>query len=311
MARPLKLATTCTSMFNTHSRSSVFISKLNSFACQRNSTTRTCSSQNVYKIDHSGFVNGLEPDPPRNDQLGIRDKIVNRNPRVLEHLNYARSQEGWRFQAPRRNYTNKLVLEMTGRNVLAYIQHKSGEKVIWASSEEHSLKKRLYSLSDVSAVKAVARVFARRCLKAGLTKVAVIESAETRQSERFTVFSDILTGEGIALSEPAEVLPPHRLGIDYDVFDPNRYANAEAEDVVWPQSREEYDPDIDVLWVNEGIERKHQFPEKKWEDYRPLVDPEPKVFPKAGSSQDEIGAEKAVDPKLTITEVEGAIKLLD
>ena len=128
MARPLKLATVCTSMMNSHSGSSVFISKLNLFACQQNST-RNCSSQNVYKIDHSGFVNGLGPDPPRNDQLGIRDKIVNRNPRVLEYLNVTRRQEGWRFQAPRRNYTNKLVLEMTGRNVQAYIQHYNGEKV--------------------------------------------------------------------------------------------------------------------------------------------------------------------------------------
>jgi len=309
MARPLKLATVCTSMMNSHSGSSVFISKLNLFACQQNST-RNCSSQNVYKIDHSGFVNGLGPDPPRNDQLGIRDKIVNRNPRVLEYLNVTRRQEGWRFQAPRRNYTNKLVLEMTGRNVQAYIQHYNGEKVIWASSEEHSLKKRLYSLSDVSAVKAVARVLARRCLKAGLSKVAIIESAETRKSERFTVFSDILTSEGIELSEPEVVLPPQRLGVDYDVVDPNLYVNAEAEDVVWPQSREAVDPDIDTLWVNEGIERKHNFPHGSWEDYRPLVDPEPKVYPKAGSRAME-GLEDAVDPKLKIAEVEGAIKLLD
>ena len=103
------------------------------------SSSRNCSSQPVYKIDHSGFVNDLGPNPPRNDQLGIRDKIVNRNPRVLEHLNVAGRQNGWKFQAPSRQYTNKLVIDATGRYVYAYVEHNSGEKVSWEFGGEKFL----------------------------------------------------------------------------------------------------------------------------------------------------------------------------
>ena len=140
---------------------------------QRLASFSSSSSSSTYAIDHSGFLNleendsRLGKDPPTNETLGIRDKIVNKNPRVLERLNYARRQEGWTFQAPDRYYTYKLCLESGPRSVTAYVEHCSGERVVWASSHEHSLMKRLFSLMDVSAVKAVAQVLARRCLKAG------------------------------------------------------------------------------------------------------------------------------------------------
>ena len=132
MARPYHLACFGGSLLNKQSLgASAFICRLIPSTIQNDSSSshRLCSSKAVYKIDHSGFVNPLEPNPPKNNELGIRDKVVNRNPRVLEHLNIADRQNGWKFQAPKRNYINKLVIDTKGRAVLAYIEHSSGEKV--------------------------------------------------------------------------------------------------------------------------------------------------------------------------------------
>ena len=128
MARPGHIATLGVNLLN-KSSSSALLCKLNSIILSPTCSLRHCSSQAAYKIDHSGFVNPLEPNPPRNDQLGIREAATNRNPRVLEHLNIARRREGWNFQAPAITYQNKLVLSMSGRYVSAHVEHCSGQKV--------------------------------------------------------------------------------------------------------------------------------------------------------------------------------------
>ena len=118
--------------------------------------------------------------------------------------------------------------------------------------------------------------------KSGLHNIAVIEPPEAvKASQRLTVFYDILSSSGIALEEPEVVLPPQRLGVDYDVVDPNLYVDKEATFVKFPQSTEEYDPEIDVSFDDEGLTRKYHQPGKTWEDYRPLIDPEPKDYAKA------------------------------
>ena len=200
------------------------------------------------------------------------------------------------------------------------------EQVVWATSQEHPLMKRLYSLTDISAVKAVARLLARRCLKAGtrniynatffatlvyipemenyiedfymilgLHQLAVVESAEVQKSsQRLTIFLDVLSSAGIALEEPEVVLPPQRLGVNYDVVNPDLYIDEEAQSRVFPQSKEEYDPEIDLSFDDEGLTRKHQNPQKSWEDYRPLVDPEPKDY---GAALKSLAAPAAAEEK--------------
>jgi len=271
MARPACVASLGVHFLNKHS-TPAFLCKLSSILSASFSVRRCSSSETVYKIDHSGFVNPLESNPPRNDQLGIREVATNRNPRALEHLNVARRREGWNFQAPKRSFKNKLVLGMDGRYVVAHVEHSSGDKVVWASSQEHALMKRLYSLTDITAVKAVARLLARRCLKAGLHHLAVEDSSE---SQRLSVFLETLSAAGIGLEEPEVVLPPQRLGVNYDVVNPDLYVDEEGKSRVFPQSKEEFDPEIDLSFDDEGLTRKHQFPVRTWEDYRPLVDPEP------------------------------------
>jgi len=307
----VKFATLGASLINKRSSSvsSVIVGRL-TLPSHPSSSSRNCSSQPVYKIDHSGFVNDLGPNPPRNDQLGIRDKIVNRNPRVLEHLNVAGRQNGWKFQAPSRQYTNKLVIDAAGRYVYAYVEHNSGEKVVWASSQEHSLMKRLYSLADISAVKAVAHVLARRCLKAGLHHVSIVESDQVRESSlRLNAFLEVFSSHGIGLEEPEVILPPQRFGVDYDVVDPNQYVDEDAQRVDWPQSNEEYDPEKDLLWDSEGLTRKHPNPKKTWEELgRPLVDPQPKIYPIAGSHLKDVKVE--LDSNKKIAEITD-VKLID
>ena len=128
MARPACVASLGVHFLNKHS-TPAFLCKLSLIPSPSFSVRRCSSSQTVYKIDHSGFVNPLESNPPRNDQLGIREVATNRNPRALEHLNVARRREGWNFQAPKRSFKNKLVLGMDGRYVVAHVEHSSGDKV--------------------------------------------------------------------------------------------------------------------------------------------------------------------------------------
>jgi len=274
---------------------------------------RACSSQPVYKIDHSGFVNPLDGDIPKNNDLGVMDNIVNRNPRALEHMNIARRQTGWKFQAPTRNFVNRLILDQSGRIITAYIEHQSGKKVVWASSQEQSLMKRLYSLQDLSAIEAVAQVLARRCLKAGIHHVASTEDpAALKASERLRTFYDVMAANGVALTEPAPILPPERFGIDYDKYDPQAYIDLESAAVDWPVSQEEYDPDKDVMWHNEGIERKHRTMLPTYEQLRPLIDPEPidytKLAPLEPVSNSKEGSDKSQKPVL---EIKDAIKLIE
>ena len=118
---------------------------------------------------------------------------------------------------------------------------------------------------------------------------------------------EILASHGISLTEPEQVLPPQRFGVDYDVVDPNIYVDDDAKTVVWPQSNEEYDEEKDVLWHVENIKRKHHFPEKTWEELRPIIDPEPKVYPKAGSHKE---VDSELDSRKKIAEITD-VKLLD
>lgn len=131
------------------------------------------------KVNLVGFLNPLDGDPPSNNELGLIEKIPNKNRRNLEYLGIAKRQKGWKFQAPNRDYQHKLVLEQSGRYVTGYVEHKTGKRVVWASSQETSLVKRLYSLQDVTAVKSVGSILARRCLKAGHPTPHVPPSANT------------------------------------------------------------------------------------------------------------------------------------
>ena len=143
----------------------------------------------------------------------------------------------------------------------------------------------------------------------GLHHVAVVEPPQILQtSQRLAAFVDILTSHGIALEEPKQVYPPQRFGVDYDVVDPNQYVDDEAKAVTWPQSEEDYDPEKDELWHVENIARKYRgYPEKTWEELRPLVDPEPKQYPKAGSHKQ---MESELDSRKKIAEISD-VKLLD
>ena len=109
------------------------------------------------------------------------------------------------------------------------------------------------------------------------------------------------------------VLPPQRLGVDYSVVDPTRYVDEDSRFVDWPASKERYDPEKDVLWENEGIQRKHPHPQKTYEQLRPLIDPPPPVYPKAtGSYEDDVtDFTQSLDASKKIATIETPVKLIE
>jgi hypothetical protein len=130
-------------------------------------------------------------------------------------------------------------------------------------------------------------------LETGIHSVAVAETKEQLlTSERLRVFHNAMIFMGISLSEPPVRLPPVRFGTNYDVVDPKLYV--ETKTVKWPGTTEEYDPDKDTLWDDEGIGRKFETPLRTYEQLRPLVDPEPKIYLKARADDDDVTAPRKI-----------------
>ena len=67
------------------------------------------------------------------------------------------------------------------------------------------------------------------------------------------IFLETLSAAGIGLEEPEVVLPPQRLGVNYDVVNPDLYVDEEGKSRVFPQSKEEFDPEIDLSFDDEGM----------------------------------------------------------
>ncbi|KAL3857900.1 hypothetical protein ACJMK2_012525 [Sinanodonta woodiana] len=157
-----------------------------------------------------------------NKDYKVNPVFLNRNPRNLEYMNLAYKRRGWRFQAPRKDYYNKLIFEPGNSQTKAYIEHWQGTRVVEASTKEWAIRKHLYSCTDVSAAKAVGSVLARRCLESGLTCVFYDEQPEDKNSEKYQSFLTAIKEGHVELTEPEEIVPEYKPGIDYEK--PNRLA---------------------------------------------------------------------------------------
>jgi len=129
----------------------------------------------------------------------------NRNPRYMELMGMSKPT-GFSTLYEKRNFFNKLHLELTNQHTKAYVENINGQIICFASTTEHALAKRLHSSTDVSAVVNVARVLAERLKRIGVLRVD-FHVRYSRATEKVREFEGILERNGIILSElPERVL---------------------------------------------------------------------------------------------------------
>lgn len=140
---------------------------------------------------------------PNRDKVNIY--FENRNPRHMELMGFNKPS-GFTTLHEKRNFYNKLHLEVTNRHVKAYVENVSGHIICHASTTEFAIAKRLHSTTDVTAVVNIARVLAERLKKTGLLRVSWW-TRNDRTTEKVREFEGILKNSGILLTEaPTKVL---------------------------------------------------------------------------------------------------------
>lgn len=93
--------------------------------------------------------------------------------------------------------------------------HKTSGVVVYASTQENAINKKLYSTIDVSAAENIGRILAHRCHCIGIISVLFDVVETPLKSTRNKAFHDALLESGIELEEPS-VPRPENYGIDYD-----------------------------------------------------------------------------------------------
>ncbi|KAH9285629.1 39S ribosomal protein L18, mitochondrial [Echinococcus granulosus] len=138
---------------------------------------------------------------------------------IPELMGIADKTAGWEFQAPRRDFWHKIVLERDKHHTVGKVVHKTSGAVLSASTQESAISKQLYSTVDVSAAENIGRILAYRCHCMGITAV-LFDTVETPlTSTRNKAFYDALLESGLELEELS--LPrPESYGIDYDSLTP-------------------------------------------------------------------------------------------
>merc|ERR1712150_232586 len=152
-------------------------------------------------IKETREIMGFE-DPNKNK---VNIYFENRNPRHMELMGYNKPA-GFTTLYEKRNFYNKLHLEITNRHVKAYVENVNGHIVCYASTTEFAIAKRLHCTTDVTAVVNIARVLAERLKKTGLLRVSWW-TRNDRTTEKVREFEGILKNSGILLTEaPTKVL---------------------------------------------------------------------------------------------------------
>ncbi|XP_055627044.1 39S ribosomal protein L18, mitochondrial [Toxorhynchites rutilus septentrionalis] len=131
--------------------------------------------------------------------------LVNRNPRNLERLRIAYKTDGYHLEKPGRNYWHKLELVASNKYITAKLNHFKNGTVIESSTSEWAIKKNLFKGNDTSAYINLARIFAARCMEAGLTEMRC--DLQPKSEGKTDKFLKTLVDCGIQLQEPERMKP--------------------------------------------------------------------------------------------------------
>lgn len=148
-------------------------------------------------------------------ETGLEEIVyTNSNPRNQELLGWNKPS-GFTTLHEKRNFHNKLNLDISHRHTKAFVENIDGEIICYASTTEHYIANRLHSTTDVSAAINIARILAERLKQIGVERVHWY-THQNRTTEKMREFEGILKNNGIVLSEmptrvlqgPSQTLPP-------------------------------------------------------------------------------------------------------
>lgn len=131
--------------------------------------------------------------------------VVNRNPRNLERLRVAYRNDGYHLEKPGRNYWHKLELTSSNKYVTAKLNHFQNGTVVESSTSEWAIKQHLFKGNDTSAYINLAKIFAIRCMEAGLTEMQC--ELQPKPDGKVDKFLKTLTENGIRLQEADRIKP--------------------------------------------------------------------------------------------------------
>ncbi|XP_058834198.1 large ribosomal subunit protein uL18m [Topomyia yanbarensis] len=129
--------------------------------------------------------------------------LVNRNPRNLERLRIAYKPDGYHLEKPGRSYWHKLDLIASNKYVTAKLKHNQNGTVVESSTSEWAIKQYLFKGNDTSAYINLAKIFALRCMEAGLTEMRC--DLQPIQDGKVDKFLKTLIECGISLQEPNRI----------------------------------------------------------------------------------------------------------
>lgn len=133
--------------------------------------------------------------------------MTNRNPRNLELMKIGYKPNGWFLEAPVQNFWHRLAINKTSNGVLAQVIHHRAGSILQASTAEWPIKQYLYRANDTSAYINLARVFAQRCIEAGIYEMECAE--EATPASKLAKFLETVEANGIALKESERYVKHH------------------------------------------------------------------------------------------------------
>ncbi|RWS16277.1 39S ribosomal protein L18-like protein [Dinothrombium tinctorium] len=139
-----------------------------------------------------------------NDKPPVR--LVNRNPRNLEQLQFERKPLGFELDSPSISFWNKVVFDQKGKHMVASVLHHSGYPFITVSSNELN-NGSTSSPKDVNTAVNMGVILARRCLESGVLYVHSEYTADELKSLKVQAFIKALQDNGLILKEPNFIFP--------------------------------------------------------------------------------------------------------
>ncbi|XP_077298510.1 mitochondrial ribosomal protein L18 [Arctopsyche grandis] len=141
--------------------------------------------------------------------VSVAPVVFNRNPRNLEKLRIGYRPDGYHLDERGRSFWHKLVLEASGKHILAKVVHFENGPVIEASTAEWAIKKQLYRYADTCAHINLGRILARRCLQFGIIEMRCdIKPIAGGKVEKFLQH---LENGGVRLKEEKQIKKEHPL----------------------------------------------------------------------------------------------------
>ncbi|XP_060061219.1 large ribosomal subunit protein uL18m isoform X2 [Erinaceus europaeus] len=142
-------------------------------------------------------------EPSENEN--VAPEFTNRNPRNLELLAVARKERGWGTVWPSREFWHRLRVIRTNLHTEVLVEHRNGQVVVSASTQEWAIKQHLYSTKNVVACRSLGQVLAGRCLEAGISFVVLQMTPWEVTSQSMKELQDALTEGGVVLKEPRRI----------------------------------------------------------------------------------------------------------